>query len=175
MPEDSSGESGFWRRLFIAVRLATAAVAWSGMAIEIGMMKAIAGVPVASTEWNRTWEDLRTWAFNPPRQTPIQRLNEKFMIPVVPLMYSGFLVSMITDRHPLIASWGGGRMLGCYHVPCGFAPPQGSAARRGTAPPRLDNGRRMDLFIYYRLRLHSLFHRRCDSRDVIIKVSRFFD
>jgi hypothetical protein len=106
MADVASPQPGVKRRPFINARLAAAAIIWSATAVGIGLGKAEAGVPVASSEWNRTWDDFRRWVLNPPGLTPIQRLNGKHMIPVLFLMYSDFPATMLTDRFPLIVLWG---------------------------------------------------------------------
>jgi len=95
---DLSSRSSLWTRLFIAIRLAAAWLMWAEMAIITGIGKAEVGLPGNTPEWNKTWEGYRRWALNPPHRTQIQKLNAKYTIPTILLMYSGVHVRILSDR-----------------------------------------------------------------------------
>src|SRR5690348_5796199 len=106
MAQDLSSGSSLWRRLFIAVRLAAAWLMWAEMAIIIGIGKAQVGLPGNTPEWNKAWEDYRRWALNPSHLTQIQKLNAKYTIPAILLMYSGVPVRILSDRLSVLLWWG---------------------------------------------------------------------
>lgn len=104
MSEDSTAQSSLGRRLFIAVRVAAAWLMWANIAIVIGMMKAQAGIPANSPEWNKTWEDYRRWALNPPATilTPTAKMNLKYGLPAGFAPFLGIPIRVLTDRAWLI-------------------------------------------------------------------------
>lgn len=108
MADAPSNRPSLGRRLFILARLAAAWLMWANMAIIIGIGNAEAGVPANTPEWNRTWEDFRRWALNPPRTilTPIRKVNLEYGLPAGLLVYSWIPVRILTNRIWLIAACG---------------------------------------------------------------------
>lgn len=96
------------RRLFIFARLSAAWLMWANMAVIIGMMKAQAGLPTNTPEWNKTWEDYRRWALNPPRTilTPTAKINLEYGVPAGVAVFLAIPIRMLTNKFWLIVFLG---------------------------------------------------------------------
>lgn len=108
MSEDAFAQLGLSTRLLIVARLAVALVMWTRIAFEISAGKALAGVPAATPEWNKTWENYQRWALDLAHFTPIQELKLLCTLPAALFVYSGFPMRMLTNPLPLIALWSPG-------------------------------------------------------------------
>lgn len=93
---------------YIAARLVAAYFEWSLLAFFIGAMKAQAGIPAGSPEWNRTWADFREWARNPTPLSPLHRLNLLYYVPAGFIPYILVPVWLATSRMTTAILWAGG-------------------------------------------------------------------
>ncbi|HEV2499550.1 MAG TPA: hypothetical protein VGY31_08240 [Terriglobia bacterium] len=105
MTEAEQASRGWGMRFYLSARLIAAAFEWTLLAFLISAMKAEAGLPAASPEWNRTWADFREWARNPTPLAPLQRLNLVYYLPAGLIAYSLVPVWLVTSRMSTMVLW----------------------------------------------------------------------
>ncbi len=100
-------ELAVFRRFHTTLRLVGAAVAWLSLACVVALLRA-EGAPHLATWRDEQWKELRGWALNPPTSevTAEAKLNLKYTMPSVVLVFSGILVRLFTGRLPIICIWG---------------------------------------------------------------------
>ena len=96
-----------FRRVHTALRLVGAAFAWFYLASIVAFIRA-EGAPNLAAWRDEQWRELRSWALNPPTTevTAEGKLNLKYTMPSVVLVFSGVLVRLFTGRFTVICVWG---------------------------------------------------------------------
>ena len=90
------------RRVYLALRMAVAFALW----LQFAFMLARVGILALPTERSYSWQELRNWALNPSPLPEAQKLNLKYSLPTVALLFSGVALRLLTASLPVLAAWG---------------------------------------------------------------------
>ena len=94
------------RRVYLALRMVVAFALW----LQYGFILARIGILALPRERSYSWQELRYWALNPstlPEEQKLnQKLNLKYSLPIVALLFSGVLLRLLTVSLLALATWG---------------------------------------------------------------------
>jgi hypothetical protein len=94
------------RRVYLALRMVVAFALW----LQYGFILARIGILALPTERSYSWQELRNWALNPSTLPEDQKLNLKlnlkYCLPIVALLFSGVLLRLLTVSLLVLATWG---------------------------------------------------------------------